>query len=85
MTCLLVLQSFLESQILQDLLRFLGYNNRGVADPWLWMPALANSWRTDDDIFATWDSMLRCLDNTVGMQNTCICLTHIFDAYLAIC
>ncbi len=29
---------------------------------------VANSWRTTGDIEASWDSMLRCLDNTVGLS-----------------
>ena len=29
---------------------------------------VANSWRTTADIAASWDSILRCLDNTVGLS-----------------
>lgn len=41
----------------------------GVADPWLWAPKVGNSWRTTTDIQPMWDSMLRCLDNTVGLAS----------------
>jgi alpha-galactosidase len=39
----------------------------GVANSWEWGPPVGNSWRTDDDISDNWDSMLRCLDNCVGL------------------
>ena len=29
---------------------------------------VANSWRTTADIAASWDSILRCLDNTIGLS-----------------
>ena len=29
---------------------------------------LANSWRTTGDISASWEAILRCLDNTVGLS-----------------
>ena len=37
--------------------------NWGVASPWEWGPATGNSWRTDGDIAANWDAVLRALDN----------------------
>ncbi|BDA44947.1 Alpha-galactosidase [Coccomyxa sp. Obi] len=40
----------------------------GVGDPWLWAPKIANSWRTTGDISPNWESMLRCLDNTIGLS-----------------
>eukprot|EP00891_Asterochloris_glomerata_P004554 jgi/Astpho2/4554/e_gw1.00067.147.1_t len=40
----------------------------GVADPWLWAPKVGNSWRTTGDISPTFESFLRCLDNTVGLS-----------------
>jgi len=39
----------------------------GVQDPWNWASAIANSWRTDNDIADTWDDLLRCLDNNVNL------------------
>ena len=35
----------------------------GVNEPWKWAAAVGNSWRTDADIAANWDSILRSLDN----------------------
>lgn len=29
---------------------------------------VANSWRTTGDISPNWESMLRCLDNTIGLS-----------------
>ena len=29
---------------------------------------IANSWRTTGDISPNWESMLRCLDNTIGLS-----------------
>ncbi len=40
----------------------------GYADIMRIMVQVANSWRTTGDISAGWDSMLRCLDNTVGLS-----------------
>lgn len=40
----------------------------GVSQPWTWMQPLANSWRTDDDIFSTWDSLNRVLANQHGLS-----------------
>lgn len=40
----------------------------GSASPWEWGSAIANSWRTDDDISDNYDSMLRCIDNVVGLS-----------------
>lgn len=37
--------------------------NWGVSSPWEWGPAVGNSWRTDGDIAANWDAVLRALDN----------------------
>lgn len=37
--------------------------NAWVSHPW----QVGNSWRTTGDISGNWDSMLRCLDNTVGL------------------
>ena len=40
----------------------------GTGNPWLWIQPLANSWRIDDDISSSWDSLLRCLDNAHGLS-----------------
>jgi alpha-galactosidase len=40
----------------------------GVRAPWRWGPAIANSWRTTDDIQDDWNDLLRCLDNTAGLS-----------------
>lgn len=37
--------------------------NWGMSSPWEWGPAVGNSWRTDGDIAANWDAILRALDN----------------------
>lgn len=38
----------------------------GVQAPWLWGPAVGNSWRTTVDIKNSWDSVLANLDSTIG-------------------
>ena len=39
----------------------------GVADPWEWGGGVGNAWRTDADISASWDSVLRSIDNVAGL------------------
>jgi len=39
----------------------------GVDQPWLWASKVGNSWRTDIDIADNWESMLRVVDNQVGL------------------
>lgn len=34
----------------------------GLFDPHLWAPGIAHMWRTTDDLFADWDSILKTLD-----------------------
>jgi len=40
----------------------------GSSDPWLWASELGNSWRTAGDIADGYESMLRALDDTVGLS-----------------
>ncbi|KAL3147729.1 hypothetical protein ABBQ32_002471 [Trebouxia sp. C0010 RCD-2024] len=42
--------------------------NWGVGDSWLWGPKVGNSWRTTADIAPSWENILRCLDNTIGLS-----------------
>eukprot|EP00884_Botryococcus_braunii_P001120 jgi/Botrbrau1/11008/Bobra.101_1s0006.1 len=39
----------------------------GSGDPWVWGRQVGNSWRTTGDITPTWQGILSCLDNTVGL------------------
>ena len=39
-----------------------------AAKAFVMLAQVANSWRTTADIAASWDSILRCLDNTVGLS-----------------
>lgn len=32
------------------------------------MCQVGNSWRTTNDITASWEGVLRCLDNTIGLS-----------------
>lgn len=41
----------------------------GVEDPALWAGPIGNSWRTTQDIEATWDSILLCLDENDKWHN----------------
>eukprot|EP01114_Cavostelium_apophysatum_P003218 TRINITY_DN129_c0_g2_i1.p1 TRINITY_DN129_c0_g2~~TRINITY_DN129_c0_g2_i1.p1 ORF type:complete len:411 (+),score=76.18 TRINITY_DN129_c0_g2_i1:2-1234(+) len=40
----------------------------GVDAPWDWAPKVGNSWRTDNDIGDSWDSLIRVLDNQIGLS-----------------
>lgn len=40
----------------------------GVLEPWLWGPGVGNSWRTTADIANSWNDVLRCLDESVGLS-----------------
>jgi len=40
----------------------------GVQDPWLWASSVGNSWRTDEDISDGFDSVIRVLDNQIGLS-----------------
>lgn len=39
----------------------------GISDPWQWGKQVGNSWRTEQDIEADWDSILDNLDSVVGL------------------
>jgi hypothetical protein len=40
----------------------------GVLSPWNWAQSVGNSWRTTIDIGDYWDSMIRVLDNNIGLS-----------------
>ena len=40
----------------------------GVSDAWEWISPYANSARIDDDIGASWDSLIRCTDASHGLS-----------------
>lgn len=40
----------------------------GLFKPHNWAPKFANMWRTTNDLIATWDSILRTLDQQVGLE-----------------
>ncbi|HET8655084.1 MAG TPA: glycoside hydrolase family 27 protein [Longimicrobiaceae bacterium] len=39
----------------------------GSTKPWLWAPGVGNLWRTTGDIRDSWDSMVKILDQQVGL------------------
>jgi hypothetical protein len=40
---------------------------QGIADPWLWAPRVAHSWRTTFDIHPRWPAVMQNLDESIGL------------------